>query len=106
LFEFPATKQNLLKNQYLPQLSFENYEINSMKSNSPRAFQTTPRRPPNSNIVFNSNFHFSNGSIINSFHNVASNILKPSGCTPYSSRALRRYQEHSMKLHAVWEISA
>jgi hypothetical protein len=32
-------QQNSLKNQYLPQLSSENSEINSIKSDSPKAFQ-------------------------------------------------------------------
>jgi hypothetical protein len=32
-------QQNPLKNQYLPQLNSQDCEINSIKSNSPRAFQ-------------------------------------------------------------------
>jgi hypothetical protein len=32
-------QQNPLKNQYLPQLNSEDCEINSIKSNSPRALQ-------------------------------------------------------------------
>jgi hypothetical protein len=32
-------QQNPLQNQYLPQLNSEDSEINSIKSNSPRAFQ-------------------------------------------------------------------
>jgi hypothetical protein len=32
-------QQNSLKNQYLPQLSSENCEINSIKSDLPKAFQ-------------------------------------------------------------------
>jgi hypothetical protein len=32
-------QQNSLKNQYLPQLSSENCEINSIKFDSPKAFQ-------------------------------------------------------------------
>jgi hypothetical protein len=38
LFELPATKPTQ-KFQYLPHCSSENYEINSIKSDSPRAFQ-------------------------------------------------------------------
>jgi hypothetical protein len=42
-FEFP--EQNPLKNQYLPHLNFENCQINSIKSNSPMAFQQCQEHP-------------------------------------------------------------
>jgi hypothetical protein len=50
LFEFPATK--FTKNQYLSQLSSENCEINSIKSDLSKGFPTTPRTSPTSNTVF------------------------------------------------------
>ncbi len=87
LFEFSPTK-SICQNQYLPQLSSEIYEINFIKSDSPRAFQQHPESPPNSNTVFSLfNFHQENDSIINSFHTGAPNNLKPSRCTLHTSRA-------------------
>ncbi len=43
LFEF--SEQKSLKNQYLPHLTSENYEIKSIKSDSPRAFQQHQEHP-------------------------------------------------------------
>jgi len=45
LFDFPATLLNPLKNKYLPHLSSENCEINSIKSDLLRAFQQHQERP-------------------------------------------------------------
>ncbi len=79
-------QQNPLKNQYLSHLSSENFEINSIKSDSSEGLLTTPRTTPNSNTVFSFDFisfHWENDSIINSFlHTVARNSLKTSQCTP------------------------
>jgi hypothetical protein len=78
-------QQNHLKNQYLPHLSFENYEINSMKSDLLRAFQEHQELcqiPIQFAVLILFNFHGENGSIISSFHTVAQNSLKPSQCTP------------------------
>jgi hypothetical protein len=101
LFEFP--EKNPLKNQYLSHLSSENCEINSIKSDSPEGFLTTPRTPPNSNTVFS--FHWENDSIINSFlHTVASNSLKPSQCTPTHQKLSEKIREHSMKHHGLGDL--
>ncbi len=48
-------QQNPLKIQYLPQLSSENSEINSIKSDLSTGFPTTPRTPLNFNTVFSFN---------------------------------------------------
>jgi hypothetical protein len=45
-------QQNPFKKQYLSHLSSENYEINFIKFDSPKAFQQSA----NSNIVFSSHF--------------------------------------------------
>jgi hypothetical protein len=49
LFELPSNK-NPLQNQYLPHLSSENCEINSIRSGLGKGFPTTPRTPPNFSI--------------------------------------------------------
>ncbi len=80
LFEFPASKST----QYLPQFSSENCEINSIKSELSRAFQEHqehPQIPIWFSVLILYNFHWENGSMINSFHIVAPNSLKPSQCT-------------------------
>jgi len=79
LFEFP--EQNSLKNQYLPHITSENYEIKYIKSDSPRAFQQQQEHPHiliqfAVSILFN--FQLENYSIINSFHIIAPNNLKSS----------------------------
>jgi hypothetical protein len=83
-------QQNPLKNQYLSHLSFENCEINTIKSESSKAFQYQQECPQFA-ITFSVSllfiFHWKNDSIINSFHTMASEGLKPSWCTPYSLRA-------------------
>jgi aryl-phospho-beta-D-glucosidase BglC (GH1 family) len=77
-------EQNALKNQYLSHLELKNYEINSIKSDSLRAFDDTKNAPK---FQYNFQFQFylvfieKNGSIINSFHTVNSNNLKQSQCT-------------------------
>jgi hypothetical protein len=78
-------QQNPLENEYLPHpLSSENCEINSIKSDLPRAFQLRHEWPQISiqfsvSILFN--FRWENDSIINRFHTIAPNNLKPSRCT-------------------------
>ncbi len=77
--------QNPLKNQCLPHLSSENCEINSIKSNLPRAFQQHqehPQIPMQFSVSILFSFHWENGWIINYLHTVAPNSLKPSWCIP------------------------
>jgi hypothetical protein len=65
---------NSFKNQYLSHLNSENCEINSIKSDLPGTFQKHQECPQNSNtffILILYTFHWENGSIINSFHNIA-----------------------------------
>jgi hypothetical protein len=53
-------EQKSLKNQYLPHLTSENYEIKSVKSDSPRAFQQHqehPRIPVQFAVSILFNFH-------------------------------------------------
>jgi anaerobic ribonucleoside-triphosphate reductase len=78
-------QQNPLKTQYSPHLSSQNCEINSIKSNSLSVFQQHQEHIQipiqfSTSILFN--FHWENDSIINIFHAIASNSLKPSQCTP------------------------
>jgi hypothetical protein len=97
-------QQNPLEKQYLPHLSFENYEINSMKSDLLRAFQEYQELlqiPIQFSVLILFNFHRENGSIISSFHTIAQNSLKPSQCTPHSLRPFLRYQEHNVKSHGL-----
>jgi len=56
LFELPATTKTHSKIQYLPHFSFENYEINSIKSDSPRTFQQQPQQ--HERMLSNSNTFF------------------------------------------------
>jgi hypothetical protein len=85
LFEFlKFCQQNPLKNQYLPYLSPENWEINSIKFELCRAFQQHQecfqiQIQFSVLILFNS--HWENSSIINSFHAIALNRLKGNGWT-------------------------
>jgi hypothetical protein len=77
-------QQNPLKNQYLPHLSSEIYEMNFIKSDLLRAFQQYhehPQIPIEFSFFILFNFHWKNGSITNSFHTIAPNSLKPSWCT-------------------------
>ncbi len=56
---------------------------NSILSDLPRAFQQHPEHsqiPIQFSILILFSFHWENGSIINSFHTVAPNSLKPSWC--------------------------
>jgi len=92
---------------YLPHLTFENYEIQSIKYDSPRAFQQHQEHPPIPirfaiSILFN--FHWKLYSIINSFHTIAPNNLKSSQCTPTHwelSKDIKSITWNTM----VWEIS-
>jgi hypothetical protein len=100
-------QQNSLKNEYLQHLSSKNCEINSIKSDSPRAFQQHQERPQipiqfSDSILFN--FRWENGSIINSFHIVAPNTLKPSWCTP-THHELSKDTKSTTWSTVVWEIS-
>jgi hypothetical protein len=99
-------QQNPLKNQYLPYLSFENCEINSIKSDSPRAFQQHQERlqiPMQFSVSILFSFHWENGSIINSFHTIAPNSLKPSWCTP-THQELSEDTKSVEWSAMVWEI--
>ncbi len=94
-------QQNPFKNQYLPPgLSSKNCEINAIKPHSSRAFQQHLKQFSVS-ILFS--FHGENGSIINSFHTIAPDNIKPSQCNPFSLRAFQRYQECDMKHHGLRE---
>ncbi len=81
-------QQKSLKNQYLLHLSSQDCEINSIKFNSSRAFlnpfrdQECPQIPIQFSVLILLSFHWENDSIINSFHAIAPNRLKPSGCNP------------------------
>jgi len=100
--------QNSLKNQYLPHLSSEHCEINSIKSDSPRAFQQHqehPHVPIQFSVLILFNFHWENDSIINSFHTVAPNSLKPSQCTP-THWELSEYTKSAAWSTVVWKTSA
>jgi len=63
-------QQNPLKNQYLPHLSSENYEINSIKSDWLSGFQhhqQWPQIPIQFSVSILFSFHWENGSKINSY---------------------------------------
>jgi hypothetical protein len=86
-------QQNPLKNQNLSHLSFENCEINSIKSESSKAFQYQqeyPQFPIHFSVSILFIFHWKNDSIINSFHTVSNQLLHP-----YSLRAfwIREWHE-------------
>jgi hypothetical protein len=86
LFEFPVTK-SIFKNQYLPHLSFENCEINSIKSDLLITFQQHQEHlkiPMQFSVWILLNFHWKNDSIINSFHTVGPDSLKHQWVQPYS----------------------
>jgi len=96
------------KNQYLPQPSSENCEINSTKSD----FQSTLQQhheclqiPIQFSVSTLFNFHWENGSIINSFHTVVPNSLKPSWCTPTHWKLSKDTKSVAWTI-VVWEISA
>jgi hypothetical protein len=100
--------KNLLKNQFLSHLSFENCEIISNKSDLPRPLQhhEHPQIPTQFSVSnFLLTFRWENGLIINSFHTVAPNSLEQSWCTPYLSSAFRRYEECSMKWSGLGDLS-
>jgi hypothetical protein len=104
LFEFPATKST--QKRYLPHLSSENCEINSIKSELPRAFHK--EHPPISmqfSVLILFNFHWKNSSIINSFHTVAPNSCKSSQCTPTHWELSKDVKNATWSV-VVWNISA
>jgi hypothetical protein len=77
LFEFPTT--NSIEKSISSTPSLWNCEINFIKFDSPRAFQQhqeCPQFPIWFSILFN--YPWENGSIINSFHTIVPNNLKPS----------------------------
>ncbi len=104
LFKFSATKGT--KNQYLPYLSFE---INFIKSESLRAFQQHQEHsqiPIKFSFFILFSFHWKNGSIINSFHIVAPNSLKPNWCTPLLIESFPKIpRAHSIKCHGLGDLS-
>jgi hypothetical protein len=94
-------QQNPLKNQYLSHLSFENCEINSIKSESSKAFQYQ-QECPQFPIIFSISilfiFHWKNDSIINSFHTVSNQFGAP--------LLIESFLNKSMTWSTmVWEIS-
>jgi hypothetical protein len=100
-------QQNSLKNQSLPHLSSENCEINSIKSDSPRAFQQHQEHtqiPIQYSIFILFYFIFIEKMIlmINSFHNIAPNTLQAKSVHPFSLRTFWRYLEHNMKCAIGW----
>jgi hypothetical protein len=101
-------QQNLLKNQYLPQPSSENCEINSIKFDFPSTLQhhhECLQIPIHFSVSTLFNFHWENGSIINSFHTRVPNSLKPSQCTP-THWELSKDTKSAAWTIVVWEISA
>ncbi len=77
-------QQNPLKNQYVSNVTSENCKINSIRSDSPKAFQQHQQQPPQIPIQFSVsilfNFHYENDTIITNFHTIAPNNLKPNHC--------------------------
>ncbi len=101
-------QQNPLQNQYLPHLSSENCEINSINSDSLRDFQQHRecfQIPIEFSVLILFNFYSENGSIINSSHTGPPNSLKPSLCTP-THRELSEDTKSATWSTVVWEISA
>jgi hypothetical protein len=100
-------QQNPIKNQYLLHLSSKNCEIHSIKSYSLRAFeqyQECPQITIQFLVLILFNFHWENNSIINNFHIVAPNCLKPNQCTSTHwelSKDIKSVTWSTM----VWEIS-
>jgi hypothetical protein len=90
LFKFAATK-SIQKSISFHTFSAENCEINSViKSGLLRAFQQHQEHlqiPIGFSVSILFSFHWENGSIINSFHTVATNGLKPKLLHHYPSRA-------------------
>ncbi len=100
-------QQNPLKNQYLPQPSSENCEINSITFDFPSALQQHHERlqiPIQFSVSTLFNFLWKNGSIINSFHTVVPNSLKPSWCTPTHWELFKDTKTPAWII-VVWEIS-
>jgi hypothetical protein len=93
-------QQNPLEKQYLPHLTSENWEINSITSDSQKAFQQH-KECPQISIQFSGlilfNFHWKNGSIINGFHTPSPKQPQTKSGHPYSWIAFRKYQGHNMK---------
>jgi hypothetical protein len=101
-------QQNPLQDQYLSHLSSENCEINSIKSDSLRDFQQHQECFQISigfSVLILFNFHWENGSIINSFHTGRPNSLKPSWCTP-THQELSKDTKSATWSTMVWKILA
>ncbi len=101
-------QQNLLQKKYFPHISYENCEINSIKIDASRAFQQHqehPQIPIQFLVPILLNFHWKNGSIINSFHIVVPNNLKQSQCTP-THWELSKDTKSVAWSTMVWEILA
>jgi len=101
-------QQDPLKENYLPHLSFENCEINSIEFDSPRASQQH-QECFKILIIFLVwilfNFHWEYASIINSFHIIAPNILKPSWCETPTNWELSQKTVCNMKCHGLGDLS-
>jgi hypothetical protein len=101
-------QQNSLKNQYLPHLTCENYEITPLNltrqvlSNNTKS---TLKFPIQFWVLILFNFHWENGSIINSFQAVTPNSLKPSQGTPIHQKLVKNNKSAAWST-MVWEISA
>jgi hypothetical protein len=94
--------------KYFPHISYEICEINSIKINASRAFQQHqehPQIPIQFLVPILLNFHWENGSIINSFHIVVPNNLKQSQYTP-THWELSKDTKSVAWSTMVWEILA
>jgi len=101
-------QQNTLKNQDLSHLSSEICKTNSVKSNSPSAFQQHQEFPHFSNTIFSFNFIWI--SLREWFNNQqyphsSSKESPTKSVHPYSFRAFGRYQERGMKRCDLGELS-
>jgi len=97
LFEFPITNSTQKSISSTP--SLWNCEINFIKFDSPKAFQQHQECPQFSiyfsiSILFN--FPWKNGSIINSFHTIDPNNLKP------SRRTFKLLINNFLKIPRAW----
>ncbi len=101
-------RQNSFETKYLPHLSSENFEwtlLNLTHEGLPKNTKNTPKIPMQFSVSILFSFHWENGSIINHFHTVAANSLKPSLCTCTHWEFSEDTKSAAWSLR-VWEISA
>jgi hypothetical protein len=98
-------QQNSLRNQCFPYGGSKYHEINSIKSDSLTAFQQHYQIPTLFSVLILFNFCWKNGSVINSFHSVASNSLEPNQCSPINLEFSKDTKSATWSA-LVWEISA